>query len=79
MNILNKHILDDVKTTDLITIKDRGSAVMYYIELYCMHLQDILEMFFETEEYEEARKKFLNREEGKEEKVLLEEVKRINC
>lgn len=78
MNVLNKYILDDVKIADLITIKDREGAVMYYIDHYCMHLQDILEMFFETKEYEESRKKFLNREEGKEERILLGEIKRIN-
>ena len=49
---------------------------MYYLSNYCDRLQVILEMFFETEKYENMCEKYLQCEEGKDEKELLELVKK---
>ena len=65
-------ILDDIKLRNVIEIKDRKNPIMYYLSWYCASLQDILEMFFETEKYISTRKKFLEREEGKWNKIVLE-------
>lgn len=68
----NNTYLEDIKLIDVINIKDRKSPIMYYLSWYCDSLQDILEMFFETEKYIKTRKIFLEREEGKENKLVLE-------
>jgi len=73
LHVIEKMIIvDDIKLRNVIEIKDRKSPIMYYLSWYCASLQDILEMFFETEKYTSTRKKFLEREEGKENKIILE-------
>ena len=54
---------------------------MYYLSWYCDSLQDTLEIFFETKKYMSTRKKFLEREEGKINKLVLEkycDIKEFN-
>lgn len=60
---------DAIQEDNLRTIK------LYQIMGYNDSLKEILEMFFETQKYEESREKFLQRDEGKEEALLLQQVK----
>lgn len=72
INVIEKNSIDDIKLEDVINISNRKSPIMYYLSWYCDRLQDVLEMFFETENYLKTREKFLEREEGKETKLILE-------
>lgn len=60
---------------DVIQEDNIRNMKLYQIMGYNDSLKEILEMFFETEKYEEMREKFLKRDEGKEEAILLEQVK----
>lgn len=76
INVINKSLFDEVKLEDLINIKkEKDKPTLYYISTCCDYLMDILEMFYETEKYEKTREKFLQREEGKEERNLLKIIK----
>lgn len=70
--IENMSKIDNIELINVIDIKDRKGPMMYYLSIYCDNLQDLLEMFFETEKYMRTRKKFLEREEGKINKLVLE-------
>ncbi len=72
----NAHGIDHgMSLKDVIQNDKLENIILYQIMGYNDSLKEILEMFFETEKYEEMRKKFLQRDEGKEERVLLEQVK----
>ena len=60
---------------DIINLEDKHGLMLYDIINYINAVREILEMFFETERYEEIRKNYLSCEEGKEEAELLEQVK----
>lgn len=66
---LNKYnvTIENIMTSDL--------SKFFPLTNYVLYLDEILEMMFEPIKYEELRKKFLMREEGKEEKILLEQFK----
>lgn len=71
----NAHGLDNhISLIDVIK-EDNANIKLYQIMGYNDSLKEILEMFFETEKYEKMREKFLRRDEGKEEAILLEQVK----
>ena len=75
-NVINKGLFDNIKLEDYINIKaETNKPTLYYISTCCDYLMDVLEMFYETKKYESERIKFLEREEGKEEKQLLELIK----
>lgn len=83
LEVIEKNIisLENIKIIDVIDIKDRKSPIMYYLSWYCDSLQDTLEIFFETKKYMNTRKKFLEREEGKINKLVLEkycDIKEFN-
>ena len=65
----NLSLKDVIQEENLRTIK------LYQIMAYNDSLKEILEMFFETQKYEEAREKFLQRDKGKDEAIILEQVK----
>ena len=72
----NAHGLDNnMFLKDIIQEDKFGSIKLYQIMGYNDSLKEILEMFFETDKYEELRKEFLQRDEGKEELELLYQVK----
>ena len=83
LEVIEKNIisLENIKIIDVIDIKDKKGPIMYYLLWYCDSLQDTLEMFFDTENYMKTRKKFLEREEGKINKLVLEkycDIKEFN-
>ena len=72
----NAHGLDNhISLKDVIQEDNLRNIKLYQIMTYNDSLKEILEMFFETEKYEKMREKFLQRDEGKEESILLEQVK----
>ena len=72
----NAHGLENnITLKDIIQENNRRNIKLYQIMAYNDSLKEILEMFFETEKYEEMREKFLQRDEGKDEAILLEQVK----
>ncbi len=72
----NAHGLEkNISLKDLIQEDYQENIKLYQIMGYNDSLKEILEIFFETDEYEEMRKKFLQRDEGREEAMLLEQVK----
>ena len=72
----NAHGLkNNIFLKDVIQEDYQRNIKLYQIMGYNDSLKEILEMFFETEKYEEMREKFLQRDEGKEEALLLEQVK----
>lgn len=66
---LNKYnvTVENIMTSDL--------SKFFHFTNYVLYLDEILGMMFEPVKYEEMRKKFLMRDEGKEEKILLEQFK----
>lgn len=78
-NVIDKSLFDEVKLEDFISIKDKkDKPILYYLSNCCDNLIDILEMVFETGKYEKTREKFLQREEGKEERILLNFIKEVS-
>ncbi len=72
----NAHGLENnISLKDVIQEDYQKNIKLYQIMGYNDSLKEILEMFFETEKYEKMREKFLQRDEGKEEALLLEQVK----
>ena len=69
MNFLNKYniTVENIMTSDL--------AKFFHFTNYVLYLDEVLDMMFEPVKYEEIRKKFLMCAEGKEEKILLEQIK----
>ena len=66
IEIIKKIIsLENIKIIDVIDIEGKKSSIMYYLSWYCDSLQDILKMFFETEEYIKTRKNFLKEKKEK--------------
>lgn len=73
----NAHGMENSISLKDIVQKDKlGNTKLYQIMGYNDSLKEILEMFFETDKYEESRKKFLQRDEGKLEAELLFQVKK---
>lgn len=66
---LNKYnvTMENIMTSDL--------SKFFHFTNYVLYLDEILEMMLEPVKYEEMRKKFLMRDDGKEEKMLLEQIK----
>ena len=76
INVINKSLFDEIKLEDFINIKEeKDKPTLYYVSTCCDYLMDILEMFYETEKYEKTREKFLQRDEGIEEKQVLDLIK----
>lgn len=78
-NVIDKSLFDDMKLEDFISIKDKkDKPILYYLSNCCDYLIGIIEMIYETEKYEKARIKYLSREEGKEERILLNFIKKFS-
>lgn len=76
-DVINKYLFDNTKLEDFINVKiETNTPILYYISSCCDYLMDILEMFYETKKYEIDRAKFLKTKDGKEEKQLLELIKK---
>ena len=74
-NVLNKNFSNNIIDLFNISEESKNGPIMYYLDDLSIELLDILEMLFEREKYIESRKKYLEREESKEEKELLEYLK----
>lgn len=71
----NTDELNNINLNTIINLKNNHDLMLYYLMDYTTYAKDILEMFFETEKYEKARELYLQRDEGKLESTLLEQIK----
>lgn len=78
VDVINKALLNEnIELQDLPNLKkDLTSPAVYYLSNVCDSMLDILEMIYEIEKYENTCEKFLNRDEGREEKELLNLIKK---
>ena len=76
-NLLNKNNIDNNKLEDVIKLFDnmehyKTDTVLYDIQQYCDYIQDILEMFYESDKWFNERKKYLKSVEGNNELCVYE-------
>ncbi len=64
LRLKNSNIEDIIKLYNNMDNYELDTS-LFSLEDYCINLNDILEMFFETDKWYREREKYLNREEGK--------------
>jgi len=74
-NIVNKNGFENTQLSDIINTETISDINLHHLMAYVDAIQDILEMLFEPVKYEEMRKEYLQSDEGKQEALLLEQVK----
>lgn len=78
ITIIEKNNYPNVRLIDQITLRDIKEINIHHIMAFIEELNNILEMFFETEKYEEMRNNYLHSDEGKIDLELLNHVKEKN-